>query len=96
MAVVYDPRLIAGYDPQVGYIAHIIGFYDGSLLRDRMERQLEKEFSYYDSSIGDIRNNLDDRDTRPRAVARRSRAVYSSSFEKLNQPDLFPLVRFVL
>jgi hypothetical protein len=27
--VVYDPRLIAGYDPQVGYIPHIIGFVAG-------------------------------------------------------------------
>jgi membrane associated rhomboid family serine protease len=27
--VVYDPRLIPGYDPQVGYIAHIIGFVTG-------------------------------------------------------------------
>lgn len=27
--VVYDPRLIAGYDPQVGYIPHIIGFLTG-------------------------------------------------------------------
>jgi uncharacterized membrane protein SpoIIM required for sporulation len=26
VAVVYDPRLIAGYDPQVSYIPHIIGF----------------------------------------------------------------------
>ncbi|MGH7845601.1 MAG: rhomboid family intramembrane serine protease [Candidatus Binatia bacterium] len=26
VAVVYDPGLIAGYDPQVGYIPHIIGF----------------------------------------------------------------------
>jgi membrane associated rhomboid family serine protease len=29
VAVVYDPRLIAGYDPQVGYIPHIIGFVAG-------------------------------------------------------------------
>ena len=29
VAVVYDPRLIAGYDPQVGYIPHIIGFMTG-------------------------------------------------------------------
>lgn len=27
--VVYDPKLIAGYDPQVGYIPHIIGFMTG-------------------------------------------------------------------
>jgi membrane associated rhomboid family serine protease len=29
VVVVYDPRLIAGYDPQVGYIPHIIGFVTG-------------------------------------------------------------------
>jgi membrane associated rhomboid family serine protease len=29
VAVVYDPRLIAGYDPLVGYIPHIIGFVKG-------------------------------------------------------------------
>jgi membrane associated rhomboid family serine protease len=29
VAVVYDPGLIAGYDPQVGYIPHIIGFVAG-------------------------------------------------------------------
>ena len=29
VAVVYDPRLIPGYDPQVGYIPHIIGFLTG-------------------------------------------------------------------
>ena len=29
VVVVYDPRLIPGYDPQVGYIAHIIGFVTG-------------------------------------------------------------------
>jgi membrane associated rhomboid family serine protease len=27
--IVYDSRLIPGYDPQVGYIAHIIGFVTG-------------------------------------------------------------------
>jgi membrane associated rhomboid family serine protease len=27
--VVYDPRLIPGYDPQIGYIPHIIGFVTG-------------------------------------------------------------------
>jgi membrane associated rhomboid family serine protease len=27
--VIYDPRLIPGYDPQVGYIPHIIGFVTG-------------------------------------------------------------------
>jgi membrane associated rhomboid family serine protease len=27
--IVYDPTLIPGYDPQVGYIAHIIGFMTG-------------------------------------------------------------------
>ena len=27
--VVYDSRLVAGYDPQVGYIAHVIGFLTG-------------------------------------------------------------------
>jgi membrane associated rhomboid family serine protease len=27
--VVYDPTLIPGYDPQVAYIAHIIGFVTG-------------------------------------------------------------------
>ena len=27
--VVYDPKVIAGYDPQVGYIAHVIGFVTG-------------------------------------------------------------------
>jgi membrane associated rhomboid family serine protease len=29
VVVVYDPRLIPGYDPQVGYIPHIIGFVTG-------------------------------------------------------------------
>jgi membrane associated rhomboid family serine protease len=29
VAVVYDPRLVAGYDPQVGYISHVIGFVTG-------------------------------------------------------------------
>ncbi|HEU4345369.1 MAG TPA: rhomboid family intramembrane serine protease [Candidatus Binatia bacterium] len=29
VVVVYDPRLISGYDPQVGYIAHVIGFVAG-------------------------------------------------------------------
>lgn len=29
VVVVYDPRLIPGYDPQVGYIPHIIGFMTG-------------------------------------------------------------------
>jgi membrane associated rhomboid family serine protease len=29
VVVVYDPRLISGYDPQVGYIPHIIGFVTG-------------------------------------------------------------------
>jgi membrane associated rhomboid family serine protease len=29
VAVVYDSRLIPGYDPQVGYIAHVIGFVTG-------------------------------------------------------------------
>ena len=29
VVVVYDPRLISGYDPQVGYIAHVIGFVTG-------------------------------------------------------------------
>jgi membrane associated rhomboid family serine protease len=29
VVVVYDHRLIPGYDPQVGYIAHIIGFVTG-------------------------------------------------------------------
>jgi hypothetical protein len=29
VAVVYDPRLIGGYDPQVGYVPHIIGFVTG-------------------------------------------------------------------
>ncbi len=29
VVVVYDPRLIPGYDPQVGYIPHIIGFLTG-------------------------------------------------------------------
>jgi len=37
-----------------------------------MEYQLEKEFSYYDSSVGNLRNDLDDRDTLPRAVAPRT------------------------
>lgn len=27
--VVYDPKVIPGYDPQVGYIAHVIGFVTG-------------------------------------------------------------------
>lgn len=27
--VVYDSRLVPGYDPQVGYIAHVIGFLTG-------------------------------------------------------------------
>jgi membrane associated rhomboid family serine protease len=27
--VVYDPTLVAGYDPQVGYVPHIIGFMTG-------------------------------------------------------------------
>jgi membrane associated rhomboid family serine protease len=27
--VIYDPKLIPGYDPQVGYIAHVIGFVTG-------------------------------------------------------------------
>jgi membrane associated rhomboid family serine protease len=27
--VVYDPTLVAGYDPQVGYVPHIIGFITG-------------------------------------------------------------------
>jgi membrane associated rhomboid family serine protease len=29
VVVVYDSRLIPGYDPQVGYIAHVIGFVTG-------------------------------------------------------------------
>jgi membrane associated rhomboid family serine protease len=29
LVVVYDPTLIPGYDPQVAYIAHIIGFVTG-------------------------------------------------------------------
>jgi membrane associated rhomboid family serine protease len=29
VVIVYDPRLVAGYDPRVGYIAHIIGFVTG-------------------------------------------------------------------
>ena len=29
IVVAYDPRLIPGYDPQVGYIAHVIGFVTG-------------------------------------------------------------------
>ena len=29
VVVVYDPRLVPGYDPQVGYIPHIIGFMTG-------------------------------------------------------------------
>ena len=29
VALVYDPRLLPGYDPQVGYIPHIIGFVTG-------------------------------------------------------------------
>jgi membrane associated rhomboid family serine protease len=29
VVVVYDSRLIPGYDPQVGYIAHVIGFLTG-------------------------------------------------------------------
>ncbi|MBI4527972.1 MAG: rhomboid family intramembrane serine protease [Deltaproteobacteria bacterium] len=27
--VIYDPKLIPGYDPQVGYISHVIGFMTG-------------------------------------------------------------------
>jgi membrane associated rhomboid family serine protease len=27
--VIYDPKIIPGYDPQVGYIAHVIGFVIG-------------------------------------------------------------------
>jgi membrane associated rhomboid family serine protease len=27
--VIYDPKVIPGYDPQVGYIAHVIGFVTG-------------------------------------------------------------------
>jgi membrane associated rhomboid family serine protease len=27
--VIYDPKVIAGYDPQVGYVAHVIGFVTG-------------------------------------------------------------------
>ena len=29
VVIVYDPKLVAGYDPRVGYIAHIIGFVTG-------------------------------------------------------------------
>jgi membrane associated rhomboid family serine protease len=29
IVVAYDPRLIPGYDPHVGYIAHVIGFMTG-------------------------------------------------------------------
>jgi len=27
--VIYDPKVIPGYDPQVGYVAHVIGFVTG-------------------------------------------------------------------
>jgi rhomboid family protein len=27
--IIYDPKIIPGYDPQVGYIAHVIGFVTG-------------------------------------------------------------------
>jgi membrane associated rhomboid family serine protease len=27
--ILYDPKVIQGYDPQVGYIAHVIGFVTG-------------------------------------------------------------------
>lgn len=29
LLVIYDPKVIAGYDPQVGYVAHVIGFVTG-------------------------------------------------------------------
>jgi membrane associated rhomboid family serine protease len=29
VVVVYDPKVIPGYNPQVGYIAHVIGFVTG-------------------------------------------------------------------
>jgi membrane associated rhomboid family serine protease len=42
--IVYDPRVIPGYNPQVGYIAHIIGFMTGIPLGVVWSSQWKKNF----------------------------------------------------
>jgi membrane associated rhomboid family serine protease len=42
--VIYDPKVIPGYDPQVGYIAHVIGFAIGIPFGIAWSREWKKNF----------------------------------------------------